>query len=368
MTNTGNVTMTGIAVTDPNTPGISCPVTTLAPNESTTCTGTHTVVQADLDAGAVVNTASIVGTPPVGAPIPPVPSNQVTIPGLQSPALTIVKSSRPRRRTAVGQVIPYTFTVTNTGNVTITDVAVSDPKLGAVTCPVTTLAPGSSTVCTGSYTATAGDLDSGQPIVNTATVTGTPPPSAPALPLSSANTVTVTVVQSPALTIVKSSTTTSATAVGQVIPYTFTVTNTGNVTMTSVGERSEGRQRHLPADHHCRQRVDDVHGELHGDQADVTAGQVVNTASVVGTPPSGTPITAVVSNQAVIMVSPLPPDHAPCQPGRSRAGARGVPGRTDRVAPRTGGDAESMLRIAAVLAVLGAGLIMVSRRRKRFVS
>ena len=32
---------------------------------------------------------------------------------------------------AAGQVVPYTFTVTNTGNATLTGITVSDPKCGA---------------------------------------------------------------------------------------------------------------------------------------------------------------------------------------------------------------------------------------------
>ena len=476
VTNTGNVTMTGIAVTDPNTTGVSCPVTTLAPNESTTCTGTHTVVQADLDAGSVVNTASVVGTPPVGTPIPPMPSNPVTISGLQTPGLSIVKASTTTSVTAVGQTVLYTFTVLNTGNVTITGVAVSDPKVRAVTCcRGTTLAPGSSAVCTGSYTATAGDLDSGQPIVNTATVTGIPPPSAPALPPSSSNTVTVAVVQSPALTIVTSSTTTFSdrgrsgdpihvpghqhrqrdhhrrcrvrpqarcghlpgdnartrqlrrvhrqlhgdgggsrqwpadrqhghrdrhptserTGTPAVIsehshrcgcavpgadnrevvhegdpggsgdPYTFLVTNTGNVTMTRRGERSKGRQRHLPADHHYRQRVDDVHGEPHGDSGR-RHGRPGGQHRVRRRNPSQRHADHCGGVQrGRIAVAPLPPTTTLPNLGEGALVLVACPAGTDALLPTTGGNAESMLRIAIVLAVLGAGLIMGSRRRKR---
>ena len=43
MTNTGNVTATGIALSDDNDNNdLSCPLTTLAPTESMTCTATHT--------------------------------------------------------------------------------------------------------------------------------------------------------------------------------------------------------------------------------------------------------------------------------------------------------------------------------------
>ncbi len=42
------------------------------------------------------------------------------------------------------------------------------------------------------------------------------------------------VTQTPALTVVKSTTTPSVSKVGTVIPYNFKVTNTGNVTLTTV--------------------------------------------------------------------------------------------------------------------------------------
>ena len=71
-----------------------------------------------------------------------------------------------------GQAIAYSFVVTNTGNVTIGSIAVTDTKVNRITCPATTLALGASTTCTGTYTTVAGDVLTGS-ITDTATATGT---------------------------------------------------------------------------------------------------------------------------------------------------------------------------------------------------
>jgi uncharacterized repeat protein (TIGR01451 family) len=67
VTNTGNVTLTGDGVTDRNLPGLSavhCPRSTLAPGASEDCTATYVTTQADVDAGALTNTATAHGLPP----------------------------------------------------------------------------------------------------------------------------------------------------------------------------------------------------------------------------------------------------------------------------------------------------------------
>src|SRR5204862_4808618 len=77
---------------------------------------------------------------------------------------------------AVGDLLTYTFSVTNTGNVTITGISVSDPLLPGLSCTVASLAPSATSSCTATgnvYTVTQANVDAGQ-VVNTATASGTP--------------------------------------------------------------------------------------------------------------------------------------------------------------------------------------------------
>ena len=167
VTNTGNQTLTGVTVTDPGigavlgacTPAIPA---TLAPGASVVCTATHTVTQADIDAGHYTNVADCRLRPDAAlAPI------DETVPIAQSPALNVVKSvTSTGPYESVGVVIRYSITVTNTGNQTLTGVTVTDPGIGAVLGACTpaipaTLAPGASVVCTATHAVTQADLNAG---------------------------------------------------------------------------------------------------------------------------------------------------------------------------------------------------------------
>ena len=146
-----------------------------------------------------------------------------------------------------GDLITYSFLVTNTGTVPLSGVSVADTQvapagalasgptcqsLAGPTAPCTgntvTLAVGQSATFGATYVVTAADLANGS-VNDSATATGTPP-SGPAV-TTAPSTVSVPVT---GLTIVKSSTTGSISAVGDVITYSFVVTNTGTVTMSDV--------------------------------------------------------------------------------------------------------------------------------------
>ena len=150
---------------------------------------------------------------------------------IPKPGLSIVKKADVSTFTKVGDKISYTITATNTGNVTLHAVNVTDSTgLDGFSCtptvPAASLAPGGTIVCTGTHTITQTDMDAGK-YVNTACAKSTEADAG-------CDTVTVTTTQTPGLTVDKSSTTTVITAAGQIVPYSYIVTNTGNITLTGV--------------------------------------------------------------------------------------------------------------------------------------
>jgi len=344
VTNTGNVTMTDITVTDtvaaPSDPAnlsaIDCPVTTLAPGAQTTCTATYTVTQADIDHGAASDTATASGLPPAtpGNPNPPRVSSgddPLTVAIPQSTALTVVKSSTTTTVTTAGQQIPYDFVVTNTGNVTMTGLTItdtvaapSDPaNLSSISCPVTSLPPGDSVTCTATYTVGQADVDNGT-VGDTATAAATPPatPDEPnPVPVDSPpSTVEIPVAAQAGLTVVKETTTATVETLGQRIPYTFRVTNTGTVTLTGIAVTDTVAAPSLPGDLtavSCPATVlapsadMTCTAEYTVSQADLDSGSVGDTATATGLPPATAadpdpaPIDAPPST-VVLAVGPLP--------------------------------------------------------------
>lgn len=90
-------------------------------------------------------------------------------------ALSLAKTADPTTYTAPGQLITYTYTVKNTGDLNVTNISVTDDKIvGAIPCSPSTLAPGASATCTAAYTITAADITAGS-VTNTAKATGKDP-------------------------------------------------------------------------------------------------------------------------------------------------------------------------------------------------
>ena len=108
--------------------------------------------------------------PPPSTPRPRRPASAWSSSGAVTPAAD-------QGGAKAGDTIAYSYVVTNTGNVTLASVDVSDPTLGPVTCPAPAdpgLAPGDSETCTADtlHTVTQADVDDGK-VLDTATATGT---------------------------------------------------------------------------------------------------------------------------------------------------------------------------------------------------
>lgn len=166
VTNTGNITLTGISLIDDNIDGsVSCPAASLppAPGANTmTCTAQHTVTQAEMNAGG-----NLTNNVTASSNEAPDATDSLSIPITQTPGMSVVKSSTATAYSMVGDVLDYEIAITNTGNITLTNISLDDPLTSDESCPVNTLDPNTSTTCTASYTVMESDLSNGS-ISNTA--------------------------------------------------------------------------------------------------------------------------------------------------------------------------------------------------------
>ncbi len=312
VTNTGPVTLTGITLAD-SLPGMTLnggPIATLAPGavDSTTFTGSYAITQDDLNAGQVTNSATVTGTDPFGTDVTDVSgtANDNDTPLVtsivQGPAIALVKTadtSALGTPAQAGDVISYGFTVTNTGNVLLTNVTLTDtlPNIQISGGPIPSLVPGAvdSTTFTATYTLTQADIIAGQ-VTNQATVSGDDPGGNPVTDDSGTandnDTPTVVpIAQVPAIELDKVADTSglpNGAVPGDVIPYSFTVTNTGNMILTNVTVTDLLPNIVLNGGPIPVMNPGDVDSTTYTatytvTQADVLANQVVNNASVTGT-------------------------------------------------------------------------------------
>ena len=197
---------------------------------------------------------------------------------LAVPQLSVAKSASVASINAAGNTIGYTVTVTNTGNVTITGITVSDP-LGTLTCTtsgnatIASLAPSAQETCSFTYTVTQAVLDSNGggdgDIDNTATAEG----SYGAVTVQASGSTAVALVINPQLSITKTADDDTDVVAGQTITYTYVVTNTGNQTIADIG-LSDSHNGSGPAPVPGSETLSTDAGPA-GDSTDATAGNGV---------------------------------------------------------------------------------------------
>ncbi len=158
VTNEGNVPIPGWAVTDSEVGTVGCTRQVLAVGASAICHASGTVVQGEYENIATVNATDLVGNPLTASD----PSHYIGV----LPAIDIEKTTNgddadepPGPLLPFPSIVTWEYEVTNTGEVTLTDLVVVDPRLAGLTpmtCPTDTLAPGASTTCTATGPALSG--------------------------------------------------------------------------------------------------------------------------------------------------------------------------------------------------------------------
>jgi uncharacterized repeat protein (TIGR01451 family) len=169
--NTGDSTLTNVRVTDAQAPGCARTsadipqLASMAPGDELSYSCTVANVTANF-----TNVAVATGTPEVGPDVSANDSAAVTVgpppPPVTHPAISIVKDPKSQTVT-VGKTATFKITVTNTGDVALTNVTVTDALSPNCNRTIGTLAPGAST----SYTCTRPDVTAS--FNNVAVVTGT---------------------------------------------------------------------------------------------------------------------------------------------------------------------------------------------------
>lgn len=292
--------VTCVSLTGPGGACTSAASTDLLAGQIATFTMTYTVRQADLEHGLIRDRAVVTASPTRGPSLTNI-SNAVTVTADQAPALTIAKSVSPTTVDGAGDAVAYSFLVTNTGNVTLGSLGVTETVFSGsgttpvATCPSTTLAPAASATCTAAYTTTQDDIDAGT-IDNTAIAAAEFDGAGVQSTASSAQ---VTVDQSPSLALTKSANLTSIGSAGQSITYSFLVSNDGNVTIDGIDVQETAFSGSDPLDPVVCPATELAPGDdmtcttsYVATQTDIDAGTIDNTATAIGDDPTGTPLTA----------------------------------------------------------------------------
>lgn len=204
VTNPSQVTLDNVKITDPRLAkvgiGITCPQTTLAAGESMNCRADdlYRVTRQDVidaaETGTILNTAKVTGDPTEGPdtdgdgnPDPVTDTDPSEAPSkyvnrlVLDKTLRYVKDPDGDQRADEGDQIVFGIKVTNRGEVTVTDVKITDEMLDEAGVKITcdekqkSLAVGESTICESDpYTVTAADAKKGK-IVNVAVSSATDP-------------------------------------------------------------------------------------------------------------------------------------------------------------------------------------------------
>ena len=345
----GNITASLTLVGDINIDGILDSSETwvfTAPN--------YTITQANVDAGNITNNVTATGLEPDGTTT--VTANDTYIIDANNPDVTlcndgginIVKTASTTTVGCVGEGddITYTFTITNTGDVSISNVTITDDLLGGDITTTLTLAgdtngndlldPTETWVFTAlDYTITQANVDAGN-ITNNVTATGLEPDGTTTVTANDtyiidANNPDVMLCSEYGIELVKTGNFNNdngnaCTEIDETITYTFTVTNTGDIALGNVIITDPLLDNAIPV-----VSINYVSGDADGDnlldpseiwyysatylvtQLDIDATEVTNTATVNAEEViNGTNVNSTSQTVTELIEDTTPPDISNC--------------------------------------------------------
>ncbi|WP_307292336.1 DUF7507 domain-containing protein [Pedobacter agri] len=251
--NTGTVTLTNVAVTDAKADAGSISpssISILLPGESAILKAKHTLTQTEVDFGSFSNQASASGKNPQNLTVSDLLSDDPATPVLDDATVTPISAAPSMlfTKTALnvvskaGDVINYTLIVRNTGNVTLSNLAITDAGADAGSVSPSTIAnllPGAMVTITAKHTLTQAEVNSGR-FSNQANVLAHDPKGIKINQVSddpntiAANDPTIITIGSTASIVLTKEADNSGVKAGDVINYILIAKNTGNVTLTNV--------------------------------------------------------------------------------------------------------------------------------------
>ncbi|WP_178988292.1 Ig-like domain-containing protein [Winogradskyella schleiferi] len=344
----GDITST-LTLTGDNGDGI------LDPTETWVYTAPdYTITQAEVDAGNITNNVTANGfepdgtTPVIATDTYVIDANNPDVTLCDEGAIAVVKAASSTTAGCVGEddLVTYTFTVTNTGDVSINSITITDDLLGGdITSTLTLvgdtntnniLEPTETWVLTApDYTITQADVDAGN-ITNNVIINGLEPDGTTSVQATDtyiidANNPDVTLCSESGIALTKSGVFNnengnSCTEINETITYTFTVTNNGDIALANVTIADSLLEGATPA-----VSIIFVSGDIDGDnqldptenwiysatylvtQLDIDATEVTNSATVTATEVvNNTTVSATTQTTTDLIEDTTPPDTSNC--------------------------------------------------------
>ncbi len=178
---------------------------------------------------------TVAGTTATAAPVPAVAAAPGAAVATQAASIALTASVSPTTFTTNRTALTFTFVVTNTGTVPLTDVRVQSYTLWYglfTTCPLSTLDAGASMSCTAPYTASGRDF-----LVNRVVGAGTATGQVPSGPAVSSELASATATYSPFnddIGLSKNAAQERFTAAGQRLDYSYGIVNNTDAVLTDV--------------------------------------------------------------------------------------------------------------------------------------